>query len=156
MGEKAVKVFLDSNVILSGLISDKGPPQIILDTLSLGMPFLTGITSRYNLIEIERNLKKKLPEAFPIYWNYLQKLNLTIVPLPPAEDLKRYAGRIAEKDVPVLVSAIKSKADFLVTGDKKDFGRLKVSSGYPCVIVNPAEFLETILPEILKGERGQD
>jgi predicted nucleic acid-binding protein len=155
MKKRAVRVFLDSNVILSGLICDKGAPRIILDILSLGLPFITGVTGRYNLIETERNLKKKVPDVLPTYRYYLPKMNFTIVPLPSTEEVKRYTGRISEKDVPVLVSAIKAKADFLVTGDKKDFEKLKVRGDYPCVIVNPAEFLEAILPAILKGDKSR-
>ena len=207
MEKRAVRVFLDSNVILSGLISDKGAPRIILDILSLGLPSITGVTDRYNLIEIERNLKKKAPDVLPAYRHYFLKMNLTIAPLPSAEEVRRYAGHLSEKDVPVLVSAIKAKADFLVTGDKKDFNRLLKNShllrsprpsslqrtskyasllsisgashldifdqpykqspfqltviklkgrgDYSCVIVTPAEFLETILPAIIKGERKQ-
>jgi predicted nucleic acid-binding protein len=155
MEKRAVRVFLDSNVILSGLISDKEAPRIILDILSLGLPFINGVTGRYNLIEIERNLKKKAPDVLPAYRHYFLKMILTIAPLPSAEEVRRYAGHLSEKDVPVLVSAIKAKADFLVTGDKKDFGKLKVSGDYPCAIVNPAEFLEAILPAILKGDKAQ-
>jgi predicted nucleic acid-binding protein len=55
---KKCKVFLDSNVLLSGLFSDKGAPRIILDLLTLNLPMLAGATGRYNLIEVERNLKK--------------------------------------------------------------------------------------------------
>ena len=73
--EKPVRVFLDSNIILSGLFSDRGAPRVILDILSLKLPFLTGATGRYNIIEIERNIKKKLPQAFPVYKQYLSKIN---------------------------------------------------------------------------------
>ena len=76
MARKAVRVFLDSNVILSGLLSDKGAPRIILDILSLKFRFLIGITGLYNIIEIERNLTKKLPAAIPIYKKYIPKINL--------------------------------------------------------------------------------
>jgi predicted nucleic acid-binding protein len=58
MAKRSVRLFLDSNVILSGLLSERGAPRIILDLLNLGFPFLTGSTGKYNLIEIERNLKK--------------------------------------------------------------------------------------------------
>jgi len=64
MAEKVVRVFLDSNVILSGLISEKGAPRIILDILCLGLPFLTGITGRYNIIEIERDYSFKNSRNF--------------------------------------------------------------------------------------------
>jgi predicted nucleic acid-binding protein len=56
---------------------------------------------------------------------YFPKLNLKILPLPRKEELREYFGKIADKDIPVLVSAIRGKADFLVTGDKQHFERLK-------------------------------
>jgi len=147
MVKRAVRVFLDSNVILSGLLSDRGAPRIILDILSLNLSFITGITGRYNIIEIERNLRAKLPAAVSVYEEYIAKINLRIVPVPAIEEVKKYTGAISPKDVPVLVSAIKSKADYLITGDKKDFGKLK--GDYPFKISSPSDFLEIILPEIL-------
>jgi uncharacterized protein len=151
MGRKVVRVFLDSNVILSGLLSERGAPRILLDLLSLRLPFLIGSTGRYNLIEIERNLKKKMPGLFPLFKDYLPKLNLKVIPLPRPGDVRGFSGQIAEKDVPVLVSAIQSKADFLVTGDKQHFGKMKGIGEYPFQVVTPSDFIDSILPEILRG-----
>lgn len=148
MAGKRLKVFLDSNVIISGLFSDKGSPRIILDLLSLDLPLLSCATGEYNIIEIERNLLKKMPDVLPVYRRYLKILNLEIVPLPLSKDIKKLSGQIADKDVPVLASAINSNADFLVTGDKKDFEKLKGT--YPFKILNPSEFLDIILPEVFK------
>jgi predicted nucleic acid-binding protein len=145
------KIFLDSNVILSGLISDKGPPRIILDVLTLRLPFLAGSTGKYNLIEIERNLKKKMPGLLSAYKRYLPRLYLKIIPLPRQAELREYSGQIMDKDIPVLVSAIRGKADFLITGDKQHFERLKTSRKYPFKIVTPSDFIDDILPEIIKG-----
>lgn len=150
MGKKPLRVFLDSNIILSGLLSDKGAPRIILDLLSIGLPFLIGLTGRYNLVEIERNLKKKMPGILSVYKAYFPKLNLKIIPLPRKEELKEYFGKVADKDIPVLVSAIRGKADFLVTGDKQHFEKLKMRGEYPLRIVTPSELIDSILPEILK------
>jgi predicted nucleic acid-binding protein len=144
MGKKTIKIFLDSNVILSGLLSEKGSPRIILDILCLGLPGITGVTGRYNLIEIERNITKKMPDILSVYNKYLPKLNLMIVPLPSAGAIEKFSGYIADKDVPVLVSAIVSNSDFLVTGDKKDFGRIKGEKLLPLKIVNPSELLDEI------------
>ena len=144
-----MRVFLDSNVILSGLISDKGAPRIILDLLSLKLPSITGLTGEYNLIEIERNLKKKLPSAIPAYKKYLPEINLEIIKLPSKTEVERYSGRIADKDVPVLVSAINGKSDYLITGDIKDFEKLKTSPEYRFKIVNPAEFISEVINKIL-------
>lgn len=149
MAKKGVKVFFDSNVIISGLFSDKGAPRVILDLLCLGLPVLSGATGEYNIIEIERNLAKKMPDVVPVYRKYLPHLHLEIIPLPSQEDINRLLELTSNKDIPVLASAINGNVDFLVTGDKKDF--LQVKGKYPFSILSPAEFLDVILPEILKA-----
>jgi predicted nucleic acid-binding protein len=141
MAKKAIKIFLDSNVILSGLLSDKGAPRVILDILCLDMPFLKGVTGEYNLFEIERNIRKRLPAILDIYQSYLPKLRLEIVPLPPPEALKPYFGRTADKDAPVLASAVISGADYLVTGDKKDFDKFWDDASLPLKVVSPSELV---------------
>jgi predicted nucleic acid-binding protein len=148
MVKKGVKVFLDSNVIMSGLFSDKGAPRVLLDLLCLGLPTLTGATGEYNLIEIERNLRKKMPDVLPVYRKYLPLLNLEVIPLPSSEEIDELSGSTSDKDIPVLVSALRGDADFLVTGDKKDFVKLKGKC--PFKILTPAEFLDVILPEVIK------
>ena len=144
MERKPVRIFLDSNVVLSGLLSSTGAPRIILDILTLSLPGIIGLTGRYNLIEIERNIKKKAPAVLPVYNEYLPKLHLEIVPLPSTAEVAMRSGIIADKDTPVLVSAIKGQADFLITGDKKHFDKAKIRKATPCRIMNPYEFLEEL------------
>lgn len=142
MVPKTVRAFLDTNVILSGFISEKGAPRIILDLLTLRLPFLQGLTGQYNILEIERNLNRKLSAALPVYIKYFPLLNLEIIPLPTQKDLHQYAEVTVAKDVPVLVSALKGKADYLITGDKKDLlGRKQGEKIFPFMIVDPADFL---------------
>jgi predicted nucleic acid-binding protein len=150
MARRTVRLFLDSNVILSGLLSDRGAPRIILDLLSLGLPFLMGSTGQYNLMEIERNLKKRMPGITSVYKRYFLRLNLTVMPMPKPEELREFFGKITDKDIPVVVSAIKGKADFLITGDRRHFEKLKGVEKYQLKIVTPSEFFDSILPEILK------
>ncbi len=146
MGRKVLRVFLDSNVILSGLLSERGAPRILLDLLSLKLPFLIGSTGRCNLIEIERNLRRKMPGLLTVYKAYLPRLHLKVIPLPRPEDVRDFSG----KDIPVLISAIRSKADFLVTGDKQHFGKTREPDEYPFRVVTPSEFIDSVLSEILK------
>jgi predicted nucleic acid-binding protein len=148
MAKKGIKVFLDSNVIISGLFSDKGAPRIILDLVCLGLPMLTCVTGEYDIIEIERNLTKKMPDVLPVYRKYLPLLNLEVIPLPSQAEIKKLFGLTSDKDIPVLASAIMGDVDFLVTGDKKDFIKLKGKHSFR--ILSPAEFLDVILPEVLK------
>lgn len=149
MERKEARIFLDSNVVLSGLFSDRGSPRIILDLLSLDLPVLTAVTGQFNIVEIERNLQKKMPQVLPTYREYLPLLNLEITPLPSSKEVSALKGQIAEKDLPVLASALKADVDFLVTGDKKDFGKARIRGRYPFRIVTPTELLQAILPEIL-------
>lgn len=150
MAIKPVRVFVDSNVVLSGLLSEKGAPRILLDLLSLNLPFLTGLTGRYNLIEIERNLSKKFPRIDSLYRRYFPKLNLKIIPLPHPHEIEAFRGQIADKDIPVLLSAIKGKADFLITGDIRHFEKLRGFRKYPLTLATPAEFVDRILPDIVR------
>lgn len=150
MAREKVRIFLDSNVIISGLFSDRGAPRIILDLLSLGLPLLSGVTGEFNIEEIERNLNKKMPEVLPTYRKYLPLLNLEIIPLPAAKQLAEIKGAVAEKDLAVLASAIQAKADFLVTGDRKDFAKARTIRKDPPRVVSPAELLEVVLPEVLR------
>ena len=149
MARDPVKVFLDSNVILSGLLSDRGAPRLILDVLSLRLPVLQGATGKYNILEIERNLARKMPNLVPIYRKYMPLLDLEIVPLPSPEKIEAMAGQSADKDIPVLASAAACHADYLVTGDKKDFAKAKESGEYCFQIVSPAEFLTGALQTLV-------
>ena len=146
MPNGANRVFLDSNVIISGLLSAKGAPRIILDLLCLQLPNLHGLTGEYNMIEIERNLSRKLSGALPVFKEYLPRLNLEIIPLPTYEALVPWFGVTVDKDVPVIVSAVNGVADFLVTGDTGDFGVLMQRDDLSFRVLTPINFV------VLAGE----
>jgi predicted nucleic acid-binding protein len=157
MEMKKHRVFLDSDVILSGLISAQGAPRLILDLLALDLPGLQGVTGRFNLAEIERNIAKKIPAALMVLNEYLPKLDLEIVPVPFLDELKLYRGAVEDKDLPVLASAAMGRADFFVTGDKKLISQISSGSAFPIRSLSPAEFLNTVLPDILiGGSRGRE
>jgi len=149
MEKRRLRVFLDSNVILSGLFSDKGAPRIILDILSLDLPVLTAITGAYNVAEVERNIVSKLPAALPLFRSSLQTSGFETVPIPNQEDLAPWAGLTSEKDLSVLASALRGRADVLVTGDKKDLLQIR-KPAFPFLILSPSGFLDDFLPGFLK------
>jgi hypothetical protein len=63
-----------------------------LDLLSLGLPVLQGVTGRYDLTEIERNIARRLPGALPVLNEYLPRLDLVIVPVPFVKELGPFRG----------------------------------------------------------------
>ncbi len=146
--QKDVNLFLDSNVILSGLLSSKGYPRILLDLLSLEVPILKGMTGQYNVEEIERNLKTRFPELLPIYQEFFPKMKLRIVEIPSSQEVVTLIKVMSPKDAPVLASARMGKADYLITGDKKGFPK---NVAKPILILNPFEFIEKILPTLVLG-----
>jgi putative PIN family toxin of toxin-antitoxin system len=150
MPGKSVRVFLDSNVLISGLFSDRGAPRLILDILSLNLPVLKAVTGAFNVAEVERNLKAKLPAALPLFQSFLSIAGPEIVPMPTGKDLAPLAGLTDAKDLPVLASAIAGQADVLVTGDKKDLLRIR-KGALPFPILLPADFLDSYLPRFLKS-----
>ena len=150
MASRNLRVFLDSNVIISGLLSDRGSPRIILDLLSFHFQGMIGATGAYNLIEVERNITRKLPRALLLHQEYLPKLALEVIALPTRDEIERHLGLIADKDLPVLLSAVNGAVDFLVTGDNKDFGRIKGTTEFKFAVVSPTEFLGEI-GEWLRG-----
>ena len=146
MERKRHRVFLDSNVILSGLFSDRGAPRLILDLLTLDLPVLAGLTGRFDLLEVERNIERKLPGALSVWREYLPKLDLEVVPVPSSWDLA-LLGEMAEgKDLPVIASAITGKANFFVSGDKRLLSRLKERADLPFRISTPDGFVNDLLP----------
>lgn len=147
--EKVANLFLDSNVILSGLLSSKGYPRILLDLLSLEVPLLKGMTGQYNIEEIERNLKLRFPNILPIYQDHFPKIKLEIIALPSEKDVIPLTKLMSPKDAPVLASAQLGKADYLITGDKKGFPK---NIAKPILILNPMEFIENTLPGIIERQ----
>ena len=143
-----IKAFLDSNVIISGIISDKAAPRLILDLLCHEMPFILGATGHYNLEEIVRTITKKLPAARPVFDDFMSRLKLEIIPFPEEEKMEKYRGVIVDEDLPVIVSAIECRADCLVTGDKKHFGKIRNRKDIPLKICSPSEFVETLVTRI--------
>jgi predicted nucleic acid-binding protein len=151
MEKRKHRIFLDSNVILSGIISGHGAPRLILDLLCLDLPMLQGLMGRFNLTEIERNIAKKIPAALPVFNDYYPKLKLEVISVPAPEELAPFRGAVGDKDLPVLVSVINGQADYFVTGDKNLISQIGQKGGFPFKTVSPADLLDKMLLGILRG-----
>lgn len=155
MEPRTVKVFLDSGVLLSGLISDRGAPRLILDILSLGLPGLRGVTGRYNLAEIERHIDQRAPAARAVLTQLLPKLNLEVVFLPFLDELGPFRGTVDDKDLPVLASASIARADYFISEDERLLSRLCRKSSLSARPLRPAAFLDDLLVRVFTGESSE-
>jgi predicted nucleic acid-binding protein len=112
--QKAMRVFLDANILFSASLP-KSHLALFLEGLGEYAELLSNV---YACEEAERNLATKFPGSLPVF----QKL-CGVIELVPVGIFDSGVG-LAEKDQPILCGAIAGQADYLLTGDKKDFGHL--------------------------------
>lgn len=140
--DKPPLVFLDSNIIFSGLHSPGGPPGDILKHMLDCR--ITVIVSQQILEEIVRTFKKKLPRALSALSGFLLNSPLEVINDPSPSEVLRWTDILHEGDASVLAAAISANPDFFVTGDYHflDNSLLKRKSGL--VICSPAQLLKNL------------
>jgi putative PIN family toxin of toxin-antitoxin system len=144
---KKLKVFLDSNVFISGLYSEKGAPGQIINNYISGRLEVT--ISQKVLNEIIIVLNKKLPSVLGLLQNFLLTYPPEIVKDPSAEAVKKWRDIINENDAAILESAICCNPDYFITGDKHFFESPAIAERSGLQIIRPQAFLKafyTILP----------
>src|SRR5207249_3743703 len=109
-----MRIFLDANILFSASF----PNSLLANFLAELQQHATLLSNAYAKLEAERNIAAKAPSRIPAFHELVSRLEL--VPL----QLFDLNVKLAEKDRPILCGAIAGRADYLLTGDKKDFGRL--------------------------------
>jgi len=109
-----MRVFLDANILFSASF----PNSHLAEFLGGLQEHADLFSNAYALAEAERNIAAKQPKRLAVYQKFAASLKL--VPL----QIFTLGVKLAEKDQPILCGAIACRADFLLTGDKKDFGHL--------------------------------
>lgn len=139
-----MRVFLDANIFFAAAGSPKGGSAFVLELAK--KKEIKAVTVMHALLEAERNIQNKLKKpAIMQYYQDLLEVKPNIQPLPALSDrdMESLEGLLPRKDVPILLGAILSKSQFLITLDRKDFlanknlEEVEFSFG----IVNPGEFL---------------
>lgn len=132
-----MRVVLDTNVLVSGLISPNGPPGEILRLLETGLivPCLSeDILGEY------REVLARPAFQFPGYRIVvlLQRLE-AVAELFIAEPVP--GGFPDPRDAPILEAALEAHADFLVTGNLRHFP-VRLRQGV--AVLSPREFIEAL------------
>jgi putative PIN family toxin of toxin-antitoxin system len=118
-----VRVVLDTNVLVSALIAATGPSNLLYQVWRAGR--FTLVTSEDQLDEFRRVTRSArlrpylLPAAAGTMFNELRLLALVLTRLPTLA-ISRDPG-----DNFVIAMAQEGRADFLVTGDKRDLLALR-------------------------------
>jgi predicted nucleic acid-binding protein len=127
-------VCVDADVLIAGLLSRTGASHAILVLGELGL--LRLVVPEAAVAEVRRNLTAKLPEAAPLFEEFLRAVALQIH-RPTLHDLERASDLADGKDVPILAAAIGSGARLLVTHNIRHF-----RSGQGVRVVRPRTLVE--------------
>lgn len=140
-----VKVFLDSSILVAASASKTGGSALILDYCRKGK--IGGWVCKDVIGETEKNVNLKLgPKEKNRFIYYLRNANLFLTESPTVEEIAIAEEAIYIKDAPILASAKKSKADFLITLDRKHFLIPQVEKfASPMRIVTPKDFIYFML-----------
>ena len=117
---KKPHIFLDSSTLIAGIISDTGAAHALL---KLGENEYIDLTiSELVVLESERSIAIKSPRDIPNLRHVIVQSQLNIIRDPSAKEIKENLYLIGDpNDVPILLSAMKAKADYLATHNRKHF-----------------------------------
>lgn len=127
-------VCVDADVLIAGLLSRTGASHAILVLGELGLVRL--VLPEAAVDEVRRNLAAKLPEAAPIFEEFLRAVPVQIH-RPTSRDRGRATQLADVKDVPILAAAMGAGARLLVTHNIRHF-----RSGEGVRVVRPRTLIE--------------
>jgi predicted nucleic acid-binding protein len=128
------RIFLDANVLFSASWREKNG----LLRLWLQTDFRL-VTSSYAVVEVERNLEIKRPDALLRFHSLMQHVEICGMVKPLSDSYG-----LPAKDVPILTSAIGSACSILLTGDVADFGHLIGKKIESVEVMTPSQFFQSI------------
>ena len=109
-----MRVFLDANILFSAALPNSRLAEF-LDHLRHHARLLT---NAYAVAEAGRNIALKHPKRTAPHERFVATLDVVALRLFDT------GVTLSDKDLPILCGAISASADYLLTGDRKDFGRL--------------------------------
>ncbi len=148
--QRRIHLFLDSNVLTGGIVSSWGLDKATLSLCAAKVCKL--VLAEAVRDEVEENLllhAERLPllDADRLIEDYRRLINLTspeLVPYPDRQLVRASRHLIRhESDVPVLLSAMASKPDWLLTHNTRHFTQT-VAQRTALRIATPAEFFRTL------------
>ena len=132
-----MRVFVDTNIIISAILF---PNAKVAKVFSHLIEKHTVIIASYIKDECKEVFEKKFPLKKEQLNIFFDGIRFEEFKTPEKIDEKKYPKIRDIKDLPVLVSAILSDSDILITGDK-DFEDIKIDKP---LIFTPAAYFELI------------
>src|SRR3989344_6285283 len=132
-------IFVDTNVLFSGVYKDNTSPGEILNLHRDKK--IQIVVSQQVLDEVVRNIKRKYSIGLPKLIKFLTTHPPVVQPDPSLPQIKKWLSVINFVDAPILAAAVKAKPKYFVTGDKAHFPP-KVAQASRLTILSPKEFID--------------
>ncbi|MDO8578568.1 MAG: putative toxin-antitoxin system toxin component, PIN family [Dehalococcoidales bacterium] len=136
------RVFLDSNVIFSGLYSPEGAPGIILEHFLKGN--IRVVVSQQVLEEVIRTINEKLPYSLPTLRRLLINTPPEVAADPQLPEIKFWTKILHLGDAAILAAAIAAHPNYFITGDRHFTENSDIIKKTGLTIVTPAQFLKVM------------
>jgi len=136
-----ISVFIDSNVWFSAFYK-KGSCSILLENVKL-FGYKVFI---FELVveEVIRNIQLKIPKVLPFFIKYLKENRIVVLKNPSSKLIVCHKELAEFEDLPIIFSAIKSKCEYFITGNIKDFNLTLINKINKIKILSPIDFLKQI------------
>jgi len=131
----ALRVFVDSNILISAVLSESSIASKLL-TLLIEQHHL--IICSYSITEISNVIERKFPNIIPKWDKFLTTLEFETAYTPSDLSTVTVPYIRDPKDLPILASAIVAQPDIIVTGDL-DFHTPEIQELF--TVMMPVDFL---------------
>jgi putative PIN family toxin of toxin-antitoxin system len=132
-----MKIFIDTNVLISAVLFPQGKVASVFLHLIENHNI---VISSYSLKEFEIVFERKFASKVECLRTFIGSLSFELFKTPENIDPDKYPQIRDINDLPILVSAILSDSDILLTGDK-DFEDIQIKKP---LIFSPKQYFELI------------
>lgn len=129
-------IYLDANILFSG----SNPESNLHRFLKVLAENHTLVSSPYAIAEAEKNIYAKRQQWISTYTATTKELITVVKDAPLSVDVS-----LPEKDKPIMGAAISAKCDYLLTGDKRDFGHLYEKQVHGVMVVSVLALAEILV-----------
>lgn len=134
-----LKVFVDTDVFISSLISEKGAAYLLLNETK-NIKLVVSDLSVSEIDKVAKRLKLNPEKARDL----IDRMFSLVQIKESAKKLKEVFGRyvLDEGDIHIVAGAKKAKARFLITYNIKHFKEDKLKKDFDIILVTPASLLQ--------------
>ncbi|MBI5123366.1 PIN domain-containing protein [Candidatus Roizmanbacteria bacterium] len=132
------KIFLDSDVVISSLISDLGASHRLINNVS-SIYFISDASYK-ELLSVVKKLGLEVNKLKNLVKDRLRVIKLQKDKKGAMEDYKNFVKDL--NDAHIVAGAVEAKVNFLITFNLKDFEINKIKAKHNIQIMTPGMFLQ--------------